>query len=110
MADINKIMNQLGREKFEPNDPIAKLNAKLDAITNYMGLTVKPIGDGVFEVIKETVASGDYLDPILFVPPMNVEEGKWYYTEEIGKDLPRECMTDANNVTDFDNSMVFDWV
>lgn len=97
-------------EKTKEQNQFDKLNAKLDMLIKYQELMLKQIDDKQFEVVKDAPASGDYTDPILFVPPMNVEVGKWYYTEAVGKDLPREAMLTSKNVNSFDDKLVFDWV
>lgn len=88
------IESMLG-DAFHAPDPkdarIAALEAKLDALTTFQGLTVRDMGGGVYEVVKQTeFPAGDYLHPIPFSDGMTVEEGLWYYADD--PDLPAECV------------------
>lgn len=56
-------------------DPMA---AKLDALMQFMGVTVRETGHGVYEVVKPELPLGDYVHPIRFVPGMTVQNGLWY--------------------------------
>lgn len=86
---------------------INEIEEKVEALAEYMGLKLKQIDERQYEVTKAEVESGDYLDPIHFVAPMEVTFGLWYYTDD--KELPRECIRNGYAET-FDDRLIFDWV
>ena len=83
------------------------LNAKLDAIMRYQGLTVRQTDAGVYEVIKDIPQTGDYLDPIPWRPGDSVKAGLWYYADD--KALPHEATADGYPAT-FHDPAYFDFV
>ena len=90
---LKKLMEKNGVRSLKKPDPVADLNARLDAILKYQGLTVRQTADGVYEVIKETPRPGDYLNPIPWQPGDSVTAGLWYYAED--KTLPHEAIRDG---------------
>lgn len=109
MSNLEKLMKINKVEKPKTNEEqIAELQAKLDGLITFMGVKGQWNGN-VFEVIKEEMGSGDYTNPILYKQGMSVELGKWYYTESVGIDLPREAIMSGVPVN-FDDNNYFDWV
>ena len=110
MTQLEKLMKLNHVTSIKKSDPIKELNAKLDAILESQEIQLNQIDSHQFEVVKPNTPTGDYLDPILFVAPMDIENGKFYYTEEVGKDMPREAIKYALQVESFDSRVYFDWV
>lgn len=104
---LKKLMEKNRVPTLKKPDPVADLNSKLDAIMRYQGLTVRQTADGVYEVIKNTPQSGDYLDPIPWQPGDAVTAGLWYYTED--KELPHEAIQ-SGVPADFYDHTYFDFV
>lgn len=82
------------------------LEEKIDALMEYMGVKVRNMSRGVFEVVKDTPVSGDYIDPIPWVG-QSVQTGLWYYTTD--KDLPHEAIADGLP-SDWEDRAYFDWI
>lgn len=89
MTDREKaIIEKLGLNEadFQPNDTVSEireLKEQLNALIQYNGLTLKKIGGGTYEVIKETVKpKGDYLNPIPFADGDSVTKGLWYIFDD----------------------------
>lgn len=91
-----------------PAEQIAELNAKIDGLISFMGVKGKWNGN-VFEVVKEEMPQGDYTHPILYKVGDSIQNGKWYYTEQVGIDLPREAIQSGVPLNFYDNNY-FDWV
>lgn len=102
------------KPKFQPDRHIAELEAENReiraqnaAIMEYLGLTVREAGNGVFEVFKAPTESGDYTDPIQWHSGDAVSVGLWYYTTD--KSLPHEAIF-GGNPTSFYDKIYFDYV
>lgn len=70
-------------------------NAELREMMNTLTARFNDLGNGVIEVEKKDDSElpyGDYLNPMAYIIGDEVEAGKWYYTDTVGKDLPRECV------------------
>lgn len=101
--------NGLTEKDLLPKNPVKELNAKIEGLMTFMGLTGSWNGD-VFEVVKEKKESGDYTNPIL-IPENGITTvtGKWYYTTD--KELPHEAKQNAFVTTeDFFDRTWFDFV
>ena len=72
--------------------PQPTLEDKVNALMSYMGLTGKWNGS-VFEVVKEEMPIGDYVNPIPFTEGMTVEVGKFY---KFADDNIWECIKSGN--------------
>ncbi len=90
MTKMDRLMRLNGIDDAMKPNPVAELGAKIDALLTYQGLTVREIGNGAYEVIKQQPASGDYLNPILYTAGDAVTTGMWYYTTD--KSLPHEAI------------------
>ena len=75
-------------EKLE--EQLKRQSALTNAIVEYMGVSVRDLGGGVFEVIKPVPQTGDYTDPILWREGDEVASGCWYYTDD--RELPHEAI------------------
>lgn len=70
---------------------VAELAQVSESLIEYQGLTVRDMGGVVYEIVKQTEQPrGDYLNPIPFVPGMEVSIGLWYYDTD--SELPAECV------------------
>lgn len=74
--------NGLTAADLKPHDPVADLEAKLDALMTYQGLTVRDLGGGVYEVVKADMPTGDYTNPIKWVQGMAVTAGLFYWFDD----------------------------
>lgn len=95
-----------------PAEQIAEINAKIDGLITFMGVSVQDNGNGVYKVVKpadEETTAGDYLNPIYYVMGMSVDEGNFYYTDEWGRELPREAI-DTGTPLSFNDKRYFDWI
>lgn len=90
---LKRLMEKNGVQGLKKPDPVADVNAKLDAILKYRGLTVRQTAPGVYEVIKTTPRPGDYLNPITWQIGDSVTAGLWYCTEDPA--LPHEAIRDG---------------
>ena len=104
---LKKLMEKNGVQGLKKPDHVADINARLDAVLKYQGLTVRQTADGVYEVIKETPRPGDYLDPIQWQAGDSVTAGLWYYTDD--KILPHEAIQ-SGVPSDFYDHTYFDFV
>lgn len=105
--DLLMQLNNVAQPKTT-EEQVAELNAKLDGLITFMGVRGSWNGN-VFNVAKEDTADGDYLHPILYSVGISIAKDKWYYTDEVGIDLPREALMSGVPVN-FDDSNYFDWV
>ncbi len=104
---LKKLMEKNGVQDLKKPSPVADVNAKLDAIMQYQGLTVRQTAPGVYEVIKDVTQTGDYLDPIPWRPGDAVTAGLWYYAAD--KSLPHEAIASGYPAT-FRDAAYFDFV
>lgn len=80
---INKLKMSIAESRMLEDTlaKVASFDAKMDALIEYRGLTVKELDEGTFEVVKKTaedMPSGDYINPIPYLDGMTVEQGKFY--------------------------------
>lgn len=106
---LQKLMMLNGIESVDKPDPVAEVNAKLDGLMTYMGLSGHWNGQ-VFEVVKEQMGSGDYTNPILIpAAGLTTTAGLWYYVDD--PQLPHEALQDAFvTPDDFYDRTWFDYV
>lgn len=86
---------------------IDKLKAENSALMEYLGVTVRPIGDGVYEVVKEDPGTGDYTNPIKYEQGMSITKYLWYYLDD--KDIPHEAIKEGVPFSFYDRNY-FDFV
>jgi len=109
-SELEKI--KADEEAARKNAPVPRaemeaLEAKLEAVLRYQGLTVREAAPGVYEVIKDVPQTGGYLDPIAWQPGDAVTAGLWYYTEN--KELPHEAIQ-SGVPESFRDPVYFDFV
>lgn len=108
ITDYKYINNQFYYDPLPPvqeqPDEVQLLKSRLDSLMSYTGLTGHWEGSA-FIVEKAQVATGDYLDPILWSPGDSITTGLWYYTDD--KDLPHEAIV-SGTPFDFNDRNFFD--
>lgn len=109
MSKLEKLMGLNNISDVHKPDPISELNARLDAIIEYQGLSVRKVSGRMYEVVKDSASAGDYTNPILWKNGDMAEVGKWYYTETEGVDMPHECIQSGCPLTFYDR-MYFDYI
>lgn len=111
LTELMKINGIKNERKQDDNERIAELEAQVEVLTNYMGVSVVDKGNGVYEVVKkeEETTAGDYLNPIYYVMGMSVDEGNFYYNDEWGRELPREAINTGTPLS-FNDKNYFDWI
>lgn len=70
--------NGLTESDMQPHDRVAELEAKLDALTTYQGLTVRDMGGGVYEVVKRTTGAGTEQEPYALTFPVEAQPNAFY--------------------------------
>lgn len=86
---------------------IADLEAQNAALMQYMGVLVKRINSGAFEVVKDMPQTGDYTDPIHWGAGTNIIKGLWYYLDD--KELPHEAIA-SGAPSGFYDTAYFDFI
>lgn len=108
MTKKERLMQLNNITSIKKSDTIQEVNAKLDAIMDFMGVRGR-WNRSVFKVVKATMPKGDYTDPILYEVGATIGDGNFYYTETVGKDLPHEAIKSGIPSNFFDREY-FDWI
>jgi len=78
----DRLLKLNGISSMKKQDKTEELEAKLNALMEYQVLLVKQVGTGVYEVVKEEKASGDYVNPIQWKEGDWITEGLYYYYDD----------------------------
>lgn len=78
----NRLLKLNGISSMKKHDKTEELEAKLNALMEYQGLLVKEVGTGVYEVVKEEKATGDYTKPIQYVVGQPIMKDLYYWYDD----------------------------